>query len=155
MRAALVHRDLQLARELAPQPQQLERTAPPACRGVEPRPLEGRRVLRVGQLAREAGEVGELAPPALARRVGDERIDVVGEVLERRGLAVLLALEEERRIEAEEDDSRGHAPLGGGQPVADGAVADLVVVLGARHDPRPSGRESSAAMRAIEPSKSA
>ena len=51
-------------------------------------------------------------------------------------LAVLLALEEERRIEAEEHDSRSHAPLGRRKPVAGCAVADLVVILGAGHDPR-------------------
>ena len=38
---------------------------------------------------------------------------------------------------AEEDDGRGHAPLRVRQPVAERAVADLVVVLGARDDARP------------------
>ena len=53
-------------------------------------------------------------------------------------LAVLLALEEERRERREEDDGlRERAAARGGQPVAEGAVADLVVVLRADDEPRP------------------
>jgi len=60
--------------------------------------LEGRDVLRIGHLgAAELGERGELAAPALAGRVGDLGIDVVGKELKRRPFAVLLALEQHGR----------------------------------------------------------
>ena len=60
--------------------------------------LEGGGVLRVGHLfPGERGERRELAPAPLARGVGDLRVDVVREELERRPLAVFLALEEHRR----------------------------------------------------------
>ena len=68
------------------------------ARARQLRALEGRDVLRVGHLlAAELGEGGELAPAALAGRVGDLGVDVVGEELKRRPLAVLLALEQHGR----------------------------------------------------------
>ena len=74
-------------------------------------------------------------PPAC---LGDRRVDVVGEELERVRLPVLLAHEEERRLRGEEDDRRGDAERVGRETVAEGAVADLVVVL--RADDVPLGR---------------
>src|SRR5438445_379364 len=47
-------------------------------------------------VAREACELGELAPPALDGRTSDPLVDVVGEELKRRPLAVLLAHEQQR-----------------------------------------------------------
>ena len=75
-------------------------------------------------------ERGELAPAPLARGDGDLLVDVVGEELERRALAVLLAHEQHRRERRQQRAERGERPGLGGQPVAEGAVADLVVVLG-------------------------
>src|SRR5207253_6113566 len=85
--------------------------------------------LRGGDLAAEAREVLELALAPLARRVRDERVDVVGEELERPALAVLLAHEEERRLRCEEQAGGAERELVGGRAVADRAVPDLVVVL--------------------------
>ena len=81
---------------------------------------------------------------------------MVGEEAERRLLAVLLALEEERREGAEEDDGGRDAPLRVRQPVAERAVADLVVVLGGRDESRPF-RPRAARRRSapIEPSNGA
>ena len=89
-------------------------------------------------VGREGREAGELAPPALARRVRDDRVDVVGEELERPPLAVLLAHEEERDLRREQRQRRADAELVRGGPVAEGAVADLVVVL--RADDEPAAR---------------
>src|SRR5690349_12155327 len=96
---------------------------------MELRPLEGGRVLRVWHLAGEALEARELLLAPLTRRLGDRGIVVVGEELERRRLAVLLAHEEERDLRREEEARGGDAARLGRQPVALCAVADLVVVL--------------------------
>ena len=61
---------------------------------------------------------------------------MVGEVLERRRLTVLLALEEERRERGEENHGLREPELRRGQAVADRPVADLVVVLGGDDQPR-------------------
>src|SRR5207248_931482 len=53
----------------------------------------------------------------------------------RRTLAVLLAHEEERHVRAEEHTRRGDAQELGRQPVAEGAVSDLVVVLRTDDEP--------------------
>src|SRR5204863_3909013 len=91
---------LEVARKLAAEaqerPVELELALVHAAR--ELRAAEGLLVLRVRHvLAGERGEALELLLAALARRLGDERVDVVGEELERVLLGVLLAHEEERR----------------------------------------------------------
>ena len=78
---------------------------------------------------RRTRERGELAPAPLAGRRGDLLVDVVGEELERRPLAVLLAHEQHRRERCQQRAERGQRARLGRQPVAVGAVADLVVVL--------------------------
>ena len=80
---------------------------------------------------------------------------MIGEVLERRALPVLLALEEERREEAEEHDGRRDAPLrvGSRSPIARLPTWSWFWAHATIREP--SGRESSAAMRDIEPSNSA
>jgi hypothetical protein len=87
------------ARELRSQPEQLgmERRRSlvtlPGQLGRE----EGRFGLRIGHLLpRELGEGGELPAAALPGRGGDVLVDVVGEELERRPLAVLVAHEDHR-----------------------------------------------------------
>ena len=93
--------------------------------------LEGGRVLRIGHLlAGELGEGGELLAAALAGRVGHALVDVIGEELKRSALAVLLAHEQHGSEGCQQRAERGQRPHAGGQPVAEGAVADLVVVLG-------------------------
>ena len=105
--------------------------------GREPRALERRARLGIRHLVRGVTlEPGELASPALPGRVGDERVDVVREELERRRLAVLLALEQEWRERREENDGLREPELRGRQAVAERPVADLVVVLGAGDEPR-------------------
>ena len=92
--------------------------------------LERRGILRIGHLfAGELGEGGELAPAAVARGGGDLLVDVVGEELKGRGLAVLLAHEEHRRERRQQRAERGERAGRGREAVAEGAVADLVVVL--------------------------
>src|SRR3954463_8319522 len=103
---------------------------------MELRALERRRILRVGNLAAEAAEARELALAPFTRRLGDRRVVVVGEELERRTLSVLLAHEEQRDLRREEHARGRDAPRLGRQAVADGAVADLVVVLGADDEVR-------------------
>ena len=77
----------------------------------ELRALERLRILRVGDLlAGELGERGELAAAPLARRVRDLLVDVVGEELERRPLAVLLAHEQHRREGCQQRAERGERP---------------------------------------------
>ena len=72
---------------------------------------------------------------------------MIREELERRFLTVLLALEDERRQRPEEDDGRSHPALRRGQPLADRTVADLVVVLGIRDEPRAFGPRQLASDR--------
>ena len=72
------------------------------------------------------------------RGVRDRRVDVVGEEQERPLLTVLLALEEQRRLRREQRDGGAETELLGPGPVAERAVADLVVVL--RADDEPLGR---------------
>ena len=97
----------------AAQRQQLAGRAPRSAGSRSPgelRALERRRVLRVGHLLAELGERGELAPAPLARGAGDLLVDVVGEELERRLLAVLLAHEQHRRERREQRAERGQRP---------------------------------------------
>ena len=63
---------------------------------------------------------------------------MVGEEQERPLLTVLLALEEQRRLRREQRDGGAETELLGRRPVAERAVADLVVVL--RADDEPLGR---------------
>jgi hypothetical protein len=117
--------------------------------------LEGGRVLRVGHLLlAELLEGGELAPAALAGGGGDLLVDVVGEELERRVLAVLLALEEHRRERGEQRAERAERARLGRQAVAERAVADLVVVLveddeAVRRHVVGAGAEAAAAERRV------
>src|SRR5439155_15627158 len=70
---------------------------------------------------------------SLANGLDQIGIRVRGEVLERRGLAVLLAHEEHRNERRKDDRGRGEAQLrgrdDGGETLAAHAVADLVMVL--------------------------
>ena len=54
---------------------------------------------------------------------------MIGEELEGMLLVVLLAHEEQRRTRGEQDAERGEAQLVAVEPVAEGTIADLVVVL--------------------------
>ena len=95
---------------------------------------EGLWVLGVGDLLTERGEGGELAPAALAGRVGDLLVDVVGEELKGRALAVLLA-HEQHGGEGRQQRAEGHQrPRRVRRAVAEGAVAGLVVVGGEDHE---------------------
>jgi hypothetical protein len=120
---------------------------------VELRAEERLARLRVGHVSRETLEPLELALAPLARRLGDRLVDVVGEELERRALVPLLAHEEERRARGEERHRRGDAERVLGQPVAERAVADLVVVLRADDEaPRVvAGAAEVVGERATEP----
>src|SRR5436190_6249589 len=130
-----VRLDVELARKLAAQAQELAVERLRLAR-LELRALERLARLRVREVfAGERAELRELALAALARRVGDERVDVVGEELERPRLVVLLALEEERRREREEHDGERNPMSVARQPIADGSVADLIVVLRAHDQP--------------------
>ena len=101
---------------------------------VEPAPLERGRVLRVGHLAAEAGEVLELRLPARAHERAELGV-VIGEELERRGRGPLLAHEQERQLGREEQERARRAVRAGSADVVSrspaGPVADLVVVLDA------------------------
>src|SRR3712207_8561243 len=66
-----------------------------------------------------------LFPYTTLFRSRDVLVDVVGEELEGRLLAVLLAHEEHRRERRQQGAERGERPRRGRQAVADGAVADL------------------------------
>ena len=103
-----------------------------------------------GTSAANCGEGGELAAPPLPRRLRDVGVDVVGEELKRRQLAVLLAHEQHRRRTATAACRTPPAAGRGGHAVPVGAVADLVVVLGeddealGRRRPRPARRSAGA-----------
>ena len=119
--------------------------------------LERLRVLGIGDLAAaELGERRELAPAALARGGRDVLVDVVGEELERRLLAVLVALEDHRRERRQQRAQRGQRLGLGRQPLAERAVADLVVVGGEDHealrrDLLGGGAEAAAPERRVGP----
>src|SRR5690606_34236862 len=107
---------------------------PLALGPVELAAAEGLRVLRVGHLAGEAGEVPELLPSPLAHERPQLRV-VVGEELKGRGGGPLLAHEQERQLGREEEEGRGRT-VGGrrdvvGEAVAGRPIAHLVVVLDA------------------------
>ncbi len=100
------------------------------------RALERRAVLRVGNLlVGERRERRELRSPSLARGLRDVLVDVVREELKRRVLAVLLAHEQHRDVRREQRAERGQRARFGGQPIAEGAIPDLVVVLVEDHEP--------------------
>ena len=124
----------------------------PAGRRVELRALERLARLRVGHvLGREAGEARELAPAPVAGR-------------RRRSNGSMWSVKnwngcdspysspmKSSGVRREEDDRlRARAGASGRQPVADGAVADLVVVLRADDEPlaRPVGRARGRSARA-------
>src|SRR5438552_12281026 len=87
---------------------------------------------RIGQLALEALEAGELLAPALAHRLAQLAVEIAEEE-KRLAAAPLLAHEDQRRRRRQELDGRQrlYFPLVGKaqQPLAQRAVADLVVVL--------------------------
>ena len=85
-----------------------------AGRGVEHRAGERRRVLGSGTSSpAKPAKAANSPPPPLAGGVGDGRVDVVGEELERRVLAVLLAHEQHRDAGREQRAERGQAQLRG------------------------------------------
>ena len=92
--------------------------------------LEGHRVLGIGDFLTEGRERRELAAPALPGRLGDLRVDVVGEEAKGRDLAVFLPLEEHGGERCQTRQQRGERARLGGRAVAVGAVADLVVIGG-------------------------
>src|SRR5690606_19755722 len=102
---------------------------------VEPRELERARVVRIRQ-AREvldaAEEMRELVAAALAHGIGELAVEVA-EVRERARRVELLSHEEQdRRRQEEQQRLRGAHSIGRRehrQPLAEGPVADLVVVL--------------------------
>ena len=79
-----------------------------------------------------AFQLRELAPPPVAHRLRQPRVLMVREVLERRRIGVLLA-HEQHRHRRRQNHRRRHGVLAAGpqlrQPLTDGAVADLIVVL--------------------------
>src|SRR3546814_14002592 len=101
----------------------------------------------IGHVVGRPAERSELAAPALADRPGEVRVLVVAEVLEGAGRGPLLTGEEHRREGRGEQQRRGdvEAALAHERRAAltGGAVADLVVVLGAtdRSEERRVGEE--------------
>ena len=84
------------------------------------------------------------SPSGPGGRLAELRLGVAGEELPRRARAPLLAHEEHRGERAGEHQRRPDGEQAGGEgrgdPVADGAVADLVVVLQVAEEPvRPAG----------------
>ncbi len=120
---------------------QVEESAVPGehieiCRGLEPleaRTLEGCRVLRIGDVG--PAEVGKLAEASLGDGLADDGVLEAGEELEGGGLIVLLPHEQERGVRGEQQERGGEfARAGGdqrGEALAQGAVADLIVILDA------------------------
>ena len=106
-------------------------TSPAARPRTSPRPA-GRGTRRARRTP-----ANSRAPP-LAHGLRQLRVGVAREVVERRGLAVLLAHEQQRHERREQHQRRRQ--LGGlrvdqrGQPAAAGPVADLVVVLRVGHE---------------------
>src|SRR5690606_28081604 len=80
-------------------------------RPVELTAAEGRLVLRVGDVFRFPVEWGELLTPALADRVGEREILMVGEVLKSPTRPPLLTLEEHGDEGGEQNDCRGSHEL--------------------------------------------
>ena len=82
--------------------------------------------------ARELGELLELAPAPLAHGIGELVVEV-GEEAERLGRAPLLAHEQERDVGREQEDRLHRLDRLGrrqsGDPLAERAVADLIVIL--------------------------
>ena len=106
------------------------------CRSLEPleaRALEGCGVLRIGNVG--PTEFGELAEASLGDSLLDDGVVEAGEELKGRGLIVLLAHEQERGVRREQQERGGEfARAGGdegGEALAKGAVADLIVILDA------------------------
>ena len=99
---------------------------------VEHRSAEGALGQRIGDLALEPLESGELLAPAVAHRLAELAVEVAEEE-ERLPAAPLLAHEDERRRRREELDGGERFQLffvrQGQQALAHRAVADLVVVL--------------------------
>ena len=131
---------------LAAQPEQrgvpVQRGLPFARRAPLPVDLalrEGLFGLRVGDLAAEVVERLEFLAPAVAHRFDERGIAVGDEVEERLRRRPFLALEIEREGGRERDQRRRDAQAARRsqlhQPLAAGAIADLVVVLRADHEP--------------------
>ena len=109
---------------------------------VEHRALERRLGLgignvRAGRLIGELREAGELAPPALGHARAQIRAEIAEEE-ERLGRGPFLAHEEEGQGGREEEHRGGRAHrIGGGErgdPLAEGAIADLIVILEEAHE---------------------
>jgi len=129
--------DLAQGDEFAHEPDAVAALGRAGARPVEPRAAEGLLVAGVGQVVRhralrQAAEILRLGPAALSRRIGKVAVEI-GEEQERLPLAVFLAHEEERNAGSKQkqgghdveqrrlDEQR--------EPLAEGAVADLVVVV--------------------------
>ena len=99
---------------------------------------------RIGKLRK----AGKFPAPAFAHGLGQLRL-VVGEKQERRGLARLLAHEDQRNLRAEQLQRGRRFERARvrecGQPLAERAIADLIVIL-QEHDER--GRRQIRAGRA-------
>src|ERR1019366_9726593 len=91
--------------------------------------LEGCSVLWVGDLLAEGGKGRELAPTAFAGGLRDVGVDVVGEELKRRVLAVFLAHEEHRHKRRQQRAEGRERPGRRGHSVAERPIADLVMIL--------------------------
>jgi hypothetical protein len=117
----------------------LVQARPAQLRGEEGLDGVGVGDLRARLLAREARERGELAPSAVAHRARELALEVA-EIEEGRVGGELLAHEEERHRGSEQQDREREAhALGRGdrrEPLAQRAVAHLVVVLQEGHEGR-------------------
>ena len=107
---------------------------------VELGPFEGRRVLRIGNLVGVPAVLGELALAALGGRPCQLGFRMGAEELERRRRPPLLTHEKHSRIGRPECQRRLDGQLAEAEvlrrPVADRAVADLVVRQRVRQQPR-------------------
>ncbi|MDR8969313.1 hypothetical protein FEP58_05702 [Burkholderia multivorans] len=109
---------------------------------VQRRAREGRRVVRIRNRVAMRGigerrKRGEFAAAALAYGVG-ERAAIVGEELERLRAAVFFAHEQQRDLRRQQQQRGQRAQRvvvrERAQPLAERAIADLVVVLQERHE---------------------
>ena len=119
---------------------------------------EGRLVLRVRHVVPVPAVPGELRPAPLGDRLGQPRLDVVGEVLPRGIGSPFLAHEQHRRVrpgehEAGADLDQVPGRHQGRDPVAGGPVPDLVVVLQVAQEPVGGNRNTSTCRPCVRPRK--